>query len=196
MSAAALAPEEQARGNFYGLLARLFYAPPERALLEALAASAELAGEGPGAPLAQAWRELVRAAAKADPEAVREEYEAVFVGIGKAEVTLYVGAYLEHAAIRNPLVEVREFIARHALARKESAQEPEDHVAALCDAMRHLIGKDDAAAQRELLERFLAPAADGLCDAIIQCEQVNFYRPVARFAKIFFALDRSALDLE
>ena len=37
-----MAPEEQARANFYGLLARLFYSPPDAAFLKALAMADEL----------------------------------------------------------------------------------------------------------------------------------------------------------
>jgi TorA maturation chaperone TorD len=66
-----LPPEELARANFYGLLARLFYAPPDAELLQALAAADEVHAEGGGISLA--WRELARAAAAAEPSCVREE---------------------------------------------------------------------------------------------------------------------------
>ena len=46
MSVAALEPEEQARANFYALLARLLSAPPDRELLRALSAAAGLEAEG------------------------------------------------------------------------------------------------------------------------------------------------------
>ena len=60
-----IAPEEQARANLYGLLARLFYAPPDAALLNALARE-KLEGD-----LAVPWEGVTSAAATADPEAVR-----------------------------------------------------------------------------------------------------------------------------
>jgi TorA maturation chaperone TorD len=79
-------PEEAARANFYALLARLFYAPPDAALLKAISAD-RLEGD-----LAGPWEELASAAASADPDAVREEYETAFIGTGKAPVTLYTAA--------------------------------------------------------------------------------------------------------
>src|SRR5437016_10456718 len=85
-----LPPEEVARANFYGLLARLFYAPPDAALLEAIAGADEIEAEDGG--IAAAWQGLARAAAGADPEAVRDEYDSVFVGTGKAHVPLYACA--------------------------------------------------------------------------------------------------------
>ena len=46
-----LPPEEVARANFYGLLARLFYAPPDAALLEALAGAGDLEAEERSGPV-------------------------------------------------------------------------------------------------------------------------------------------------
>jgi TorA maturation chaperone TorD len=196
MSAGALAPEDEARSNFYALLARLFYAPPDSALLAAIAAAPALAAEDAGAPLAAAWQALQRVASGADPEVVRAEFDEVFVGTGKAEVTLYLSAYLGTSVTRDPLVLLRDFLAERGLQRRQAVHEPEDHVAALCEVMRHLIVAGDAASQRECFATFLAPASDGLCDAIIQCERIDFYRPVARLAKIFFTLEHSAFDMD
>src|SRR5207244_10104665 len=79
-----LSPEDAARADFYALLARLFYAPPDTGLLESLAGAGELdSAEG---DLAQAWRQLRSAAAATGEAAVREEYDASFVGTGKAPV--------------------------------------------------------------------------------------------------------------
>ncbi|HYN11147.1 MAG TPA: molecular chaperone TorD family protein, partial [Burkholderiales bacterium] len=84
-----LPPEEEARAHFYALLARLFYAAPDAALLSAIAGG-KIEGEEP--TLARAWQELAQAAREADPEALRGEYETAFIGTGKAPVTLYTGA--------------------------------------------------------------------------------------------------------
>ncbi len=43
-----LEPEDQARADFYALLARLFAAAPDAALLAAIAAAAPLAPDAPG----------------------------------------------------------------------------------------------------------------------------------------------------
>jgi TorA maturation chaperone TorD len=188
--------EDQARANFYALLARLFYAPPDAALLASLSAAAELRSEDRESALAAAWAGLKSAASAADPETVREEYEAAFVGTGKAEVSLYAGAYLDEGPSHNPLVEVRDFLAAHRLGRMSATQEPEDHVAALCDVMRHLVMSGDDALQREFFESFLWPAAEPLCDAIARCERTRFYRGVARFARAYAAIEHSAFEMD
>ena len=196
--AAELAPEEQVRANFYALLARLFYAPPDQNLLAALAAADEIVAEGEDSPLALAWRRLTLAAAGLEDAAVRHEYDSVFVGTGKAPVSPYAGAYLRQTAMENPLVVLRNFLAAHGLARHESVHEPEDHVAALSDVMRHLIAEQhrDFDLQREFFMRFLWPAAPGFCAAAIAAERTDFYRAVARFAECFFALEHAAFDMQ
>ena len=100
-----LAPEEQARANFYALLSRLFYAPADAELLAALGSADEL--EADDEIIAARWRELSKAAASADPEAVREEYETAFVGTGRAPITLYTSAYSVRYTNEMPLAPLR-----------------------------------------------------------------------------------------
>ena len=186
-----IAAEEQARANFYGLLARLFYAPPDAALLQAISLE-KLEGE-----LAQPWEELKRAAAVADPEALREEYETAFVGTGKAPVTLYSTAYTIRFSNEVPLAELRGELARLGLARRTEVREPEDHIAALCDTMRHLVAeqKKDLEEQRRFFNRWIHPAVEPLCSAIERSDKTAFYKPVARFANRFCTLEHMAFEM-
>lgn len=190
-----LPPEEVARANFYGLLARLFYAPPDAALLDAIASSGAIDAEDGG--IARAWQALAAAAGAADAETVREEYEASFIGTGKAPVTLYTTAYTIRYSSEVPLAALRGELARLGLARRSDAFEPEDHIAALCDAMRHLIAEQrrDLSEQSRFFGRWLAPAADPLCDAICAHPGALFYRHVANFAKSFFHLEHSSFEM-
>ena len=190
-----LPPEEVARANFYGLLARLFYAPPDAPLLEAIAGAEEIDAEDGG--IDEAWQRLARAAATADPEAVREEYENAFVGTGKAPVTLYTAAYTIRYSNEAPLVALRSELAAIGLGRREGAHEPEDHIAALCDVMRHLVAEQqpDLHQQARFFRRWIAPAADPLCDAIEANASTVFYRHVALFARRFFKLEHAAFEM-
>jgi TorA maturation chaperone TorD len=190
-----LAPEELARANFYGLLARLFYGPPDVRLLQTLAATSDIEAEQGG--IAEVWQELARAAAEADPEAVRDEYDTVFVGTGKSPITLYATAYSIRYESEAPLAELREALAELGLARREGAAEYEDHIAALCDTMRHLIAvqKRDLVEQRRFFRRWIEPAAESLCNAIEAEPRTAFYKPVARFAKAFCDIERNAFEM-
>ena len=190
-----LAPEEVARANLYGLLARLFYGPPDAQLLATLAGASGMDAED--GDIGPAWERLCLAAGQTDKEAVRDEYDTVFVGTGKAPVTLYTCAYSIRYATDAPLAELRGELSALGLARREEASEPEDHIAALCDAMRHLIAvqKRDLAVQSAFFRRWIGPTATPLCDAIEAQASLSFYRAVARFAKAFFDIEQGAFEM-
>ena len=194
--AGTLAPEDAARANLYALLARLFHAAPDAALLQAIAQSAELQA-AMESPLATAWRNLVEASAGANADAVREEFERVFIGTGKAEVTLCTGAYTVRSTFDSPLAELRGELAARGLARRADAPQPEDHVAALCDAMRHLIAGQHAQPdeQYRFFTRWIRPAANPLCDAIDNNANTVFYKHVGNLARALFDLEHAAFEM-
>ncbi|MGH8682286.1 MAG: TorD/DmsD family molecular chaperone [Burkholderiales bacterium] len=194
-----VAPEDQARAEFYALLARLWYAAPDKALLAAIAAGADIPAEGEQTGLGEAWRRLRAAAAGTDPETVRAEYDAVFVGTGKAEVTLYVSAYLVENARERVLVELREALGELGLARSDAVHEPEDHFAALLETMRHLAASgssDDALQQqRKFFTRYMNRAYNPLTNEVVASARTDFYKHVARFTKAFCEIEAASLDM-
>lgn len=190
-----VAPEEAARANFYALLARLFYVPPDQDFLTALAESGPLDAEA--GELADAWRALLAAAAKADAEAVRDEFDAVFVGTGKSPVSLYSTAYTIKHSNEAPLAQLRGDLLRLGLARRSEAKEPEDHVAALFDTMRHLVAEqqDSLEAQQRFFSRWIDPAVAGLCAAIIRNDKTVFYKHVARVTECFCSVEHRSFEM-
>lgn len=189
-----LAPEDQARANFYALLSRIFYAPADAGLLAALGSADDLQADDES--LARQWRELCSAAAQGDVEALREEYERTFIGTGRAPITLYASAYSIQYTNDVPLVALRAELARLGLARRGEAGEPEDHIAALCDVMRHLIaGELELQKQKQFFERWIRPNFEPLCGAIERSELAAFYKSAGRLAKTFFSLEQSAFEM-
>jgi len=154
--------EEAARADFYALLARLFHHAPDGNLLAALAAAPELGGDG---ALDRAWRELGLASRAMDADAARDEYEALFVGVGKAAVSIYAGYYAGAPAGDHPRVRLQRDMAALGLAPREDNPEPEDHFAGLFDVMRVAVaggaGRGPATLdeQRRFFEGHVAPAA-------------------------------------
>jgi TorA maturation chaperone TorD len=145
--------EETARADLYGLLSTLFYAPPSQALLDTIG-SANAQGDG---VLEQAWADLVAACKGAGEEAVRDEYEQLFIGVGKPEVMLYGSWYLSGFLMEKPLAALRGDLNLLGLERPETVMESEDHIAALCEVMRYLIASDDIAqANLATQKRFFA----------------------------------------
>ncbi len=198
-SAPPLFEEDQARADFYALIARLFYAGPDAALLAAIAGADEIAGAGETTPLAAAWRALGAAAAAMDAAAAQEEYDHVFVGTGKAEITPYASHYLAESMQERVLVRLRETLTEMGLAKTRSATEYEDHLSGLCEVMRHLIflGSGDVAVQKQksFFLEYLDPWDAVFFAAVMASPNTNFYKHVAIFTKAFLDVERNSFRL-
>jgi TorA maturation chaperone TorD len=192
------AEEDQARAGYYALLARLFYAGPDAALLEAIAGAGEMAAGEAGSALANAWNALATAARAMDAEAAQLEYDEVFVGTGKADVTPYASYYLSETGREKIVVSLKNQLAGMGLARAENVREPEDHFAGIFEVMRHLIsGADDAALQKQkdFFVQFIGPSYSFFCSAISGSSRTNFYRYVGGFAHVFLDVESESLKV-
>lgn len=199
-----MTPEDEARANFYALLGRLYASAPDAALLRAIAGADELrveTGVGPGGELAQAWRTLVAASAAMDADAAAQEYVDLFVGVGKSEVGLHASGYLSRAGT-SVLAELRGELARLGLARQAGVSVFEDHLAAILEVMRALVGGAPGTdpfpliEQRKFFDAYIAPWVPTCCTAIIQSPIANYYRRVAEFTNCFVAIERDSLVIE
>ena len=197
--AAAVLQEDRARADFYALISRLFYAGPDAGLLAAMAGADEIAGEGENVSLAQAWKSLISAAAAMDAQAAQEEYDSVFVGTGKAEITPYASHYLAESMKESVLVRLRAELAAMGLERGRAAAEYEDHFACLCEIMRQLIffGSDDVAVQKQksFYMAYLVPCYASFCAAVTASPNTNFYKHVARFTKAFLDVETASFEI-
>jgi TorA maturation chaperone TorD len=201
-----LLPEDEARAEFYALLARLFSDAPDAALLSAIAAAPPLEpaarSEDAGAAggLAPAWNAVRAASAVADSVAVRDEFQALFVGVGRSEVSLYASHYIGPQSGR-PLAELRASLALLGLARRPDSQEFEDHLSVVLETMRMLVAGDAERppatidAQRAFFDRHVAQWGVDCCAAISANSVANYYRRVAEFAECFMALERDSFAL-
>ncbi len=197
----ALAPEDAARANLYALLARLLSNAPDGALLRDIADAEALADDGDVA-LARAWQGLVDASSVMEVDAAAEEYEALFVGVGKAPVPIYAGYYTGAAAADHPRVRIRADLAALGLAPRPDSTEPEDHFAGLFEAMRVLVaggaGRSPAnvAEQRRFFESHLEAGAGPFFAAVGRAAAANYYRRVAELGAAFTALEVESFQLD
>jgi TorA maturation chaperone TorD len=188
--------EETARADLYGLLATLYAAPPSQALLDTIAGAA---AQGDGI-LQQAWADLVAACGRSSAEALRNEYDSLFIGVGKPEVLLYGSYYLSGFLMEKPLAELRADLQRLGLERAEDVNDPEDHIAMLFEVMRYLIASDDIelaniASQQAFFAAHIQPWAAQLFDAIEAHRHADFYSVVTRLARAFLDVEAQAFDM-
>ncbi len=191
--------EEVARAEIYGLLAQLYYAPPEPALLAALRAAPREAPMS-GGFLEASWQELVAQADALSDAAIAAEYTALFGGVGKPEVYLFGSFYQSGFLNEKPLVGLRDDLAALGLERDPAMPETEDHIAYLCEVMRYLIAGDDVAVanltrQREFFSAHLHPWVPAMCDAIGAHANARFYARVAAFTQAFVSVEAQGFDM-
>jgi TorA maturation chaperone TorD len=196
-----VAAEDLARAEFYALLARLFAAAPDPALLAAIGAS-DLWPANADNPFALAWNKLVLASRAMDADAAEQEYTDLFVGVGKCEVNPHASHWLSGFMMEKPLAELRSDLAELGLSRRDGVNMLEDHLAALFETMRILIAGSPqrrpaaVAVQRGFFERRIAAWAPECCAAIVQSPVANYYRCVGQFGSLFLALERDSLAIE
>ena len=195
--APAIEPEDLARANLYGLVSRLFYAPADPNLLAEISRSGQAAAGEAGEGLIAAWRGLQEASQRAYPAVVRQEYDGLFVGVGKAAVTPYLSAYGGSAAPDRYLVRLREQLSTWGLGRRDGVFEVEDHISGVADVMRWLIEhRHPLAEQRQFFERFAYPGAAAFFAAVQKAPTADFFKPGTGFASSFFELEKAAFEME
>jgi TorA maturation chaperone TorD len=198
VAAPALSEEDRARAEQYAVLSRLFAGAPDGEFLHKLQALAAVWGSSDSA-LGQAWRELGEAAASVEAEAVEDEYTRTFLTIGRPEVMLFGSFYIAGFLMEEPVVELRNDLAELGLGRRFGVTESEDHIAALCDVMRHLIvtGPDAAGLARQQLffARHIALWFGAFGDALERAPDAVFYPRTANLVRTFFEIERLAFDM-
>ncbi len=190
--------EEESRAQLYGLLSRLWIAPPDADLLQKLQTASLPAGQG-GA-LADVWRTLIAAARATRADTAAAEYEALYYGVGKPELFLYGSYYLAGFLNERPLARLRDDLRDLGLARDVARPETEDHVAFLFEVMRYLIAGDDGAIcnlehQRLFFRAHLQPWVEQLCAAVEGHTGAVFWRAVAGLTRVFMQVETQGFDM-
>ena len=190
-----LDPEDEARAALYGLIAQLFYAPPDQNVLAQIL-NARVFEDDEGA-LALRWQELAGRCRTAFPVMLENEHTELFIGTGKAPVTPYLIHYMGDKTLDNPLVQLRKQLAEWGMSRREQATEPEDHVSGVCESMRIAIALQhrSVSEQKSFFDRFVYAGAIAFFAAVAASPKADFYRVVARFAAEFIELERQAFNM-
>ncbi len=197
--AAADSPEELARAELYGLLAGLWLAPPDAALLTQFRVAVTQAPQ-PGGHLEAPWGSLVAAMRATTVGAAAAEHEALFYAVGRPEVFAYGSFYLTGFLNEQPLASLRTDLARLGLTRQADGLETEDHIAFEFEVMRWLIAGDDVALcnleqQRRFFRAHLQPWVDKLCDAVEAHPRADLWRAVATMTRAFVQVEAQGFDL-
>ena len=196
-----LADEMQAaRAGTWDALARLFARAPDAPLLDTLAGLAP--ADTSDGPVAMGWEVLRRAAIEAreaaDPEALEREYFDLFIGVGRGQIVPFGSWYLTGFLMEKPLALLRGDLQRLGIEREAGVPESEDHVAATCEAMAHVVraGTEiDLATQRAFFDDHVAPWM-GRCFSDVQdAAGARFYRAAGFLGEAVVDFERELLAM-
>lgn len=186
---------QQRRAGLYQLLGALLREPPSEQVIDYVR---QLEGESDdrGSELGTAFSTISLAARHSDRTALRHEYHALFIGLGRGELVPYGSWYQTGFLMEKPLGQLREDLARLGFERAEDVHEPEDHIAALCEVMAYLISDGSPTdVQRHFFDSHLGNWAPAFFADLVNAQAAVFYKSVARLGSAFIALERRYLSL-
>lgn len=180
--------ESQLREDIYHLLAILLRQPPQLELLQWL--SQLVLDETAQNPMSQCWQRLKISAGTHPLEQILDEYQLIFIGIGRGEVVPYGSWYLSGSLMDTPLLVLRQDLRRLGFTRQASVKEPEDHIAALLEVMGILVQEGDENTQAAFFNQHLSSWYQPLFEDIQQANSAHFYRVVAELALAFLNVEK------
>lgn len=191
--------EEIARAELYGLLARLWLAPPDAELLNQFRVVVTEAPES-GSFLEVPWQALVSRMRETTVESASAEFVTLFQGVGKPEVFPYASFFLAGFVNEKPLADLRTDLAALGLTRDTAQLETEDHVAYVFEVMRYLIAGEDAGVsnleqQRRFFRAHVQPWVEQLCKTVEEQPMANLWLAIAAMTLAFMQVETQAFDL-
>ena len=192
--------EQRYRASAYALLAGLLRAAPDQALLDTvseLSPDGDDADEDSGDELGVAMSSLAAAARGRDLALLEQEYNNLFIGVGKGEVVPYGSWYLTGFLMEQPLSDLRDDLRALGFERNDNTHEPEDHAAALFEVFSGMISESSSLPpQQVFFEKHMRPWLERFFADLGKARSADFYRSVAQFGAAFLKLESAYLSMQ
>lgn len=187
--------EDRYRAQFYRLLSRLLARVPDDDLLTQLRGL-----RGDDTPIGRALDALATAAQSATPASTADEYQNLFIGIGRGELVPFASFYLTGFLNEKPLARLRQDMAAHGVERAEGVSEPEDHIASVFEIMAgFILGDFEApmpiAQQSEFFDRHIGSWAPRFFADLEQAKSAHFYAAVGALGSAFLEIETTAFQM-
>ena len=186
---------DRLRANVYRLLARLLAAPVDAGLLSMLQGFS-----GDHTNLGSAFGELASVAREVSIAEARQEYQDLFIGVGRGELVPYGSYYLTGFLNEKPLARLRNDMAPLGIVRSPDTKEPEDHAGALMDMMAGLIdgafgSPQSVAVQKDFFAKHVGVWAPHFFSDLQKAKAARLFRPVGRIGHLFMEIEESAFAM-
>ena len=186
------------RADTYSILASLLSAPPTQDLLDCLERIEPSPDAVDSGNIGEAWQQIHRTAAQWDLPSLDDEYHALFIGLGRGEVVPYGSWHLTGFLMEKPLSDLRDDFKSLGIAPNENQKDPEDHIAALCEAMAIIICADDIdeTRERQFFMRHIHAWAGKFFQELQTAKSAHFYQTVGLLGQRFVELENQYLAIQ
>lgn len=178
--------EQTLRTEIYLILSALFRSAPSEEMLDFLKT---LEVEPSLSAMQQAWISVRQAADQAEREALDDEYQNLFIGIGRGEVLPFASWHRTGSMMEKPLADIRHDLELLGIEREENVKEPEDHISALCEVMSMLTSEEERL-QQAVFNKHISPWFSVFNHQLVNAESADFYKPVAQLCEAFLTLEQ------
>ena len=192
----AIDAEDQMRADIYNLLGSILFAPPSQQMIDTVGGLS-----GDESEMGTAFDGLAKMAGKFTLQEITDEFNDLFIGMGRGELLPYGSYYLTGFLNEKPLAKLRNSMRELGIAREEAVKEPEDHIGRLFEMMSGLItGRYGSPAgleeQREFYSTHIEPWAGHFFGDLESAKSSRFFQPVGTIGRLFVEIETSAFSME
>lgn len=190
-----ISEEDQLRVNMYRLLARAIAAPANNEFLDILASL-----NGDDSDLGLAMGELAIAARNTTEKAAREEFQDLFIGVGRGELLPFCSYYLTGFLNEKPLARLRNDMSQLGIERDPTVKEPEDHAGAILDMMAGLIdgsftSPQPIKIQQDFFKKHISNWMPHFFKDLHVAKHASLLRPIGKIGGLFLEIEESAFAM-
>ncbi len=188
--------EDRARAQIYQLLAVLLSSPLSDELLKGLASL-----QGDDTPLGSAYKNLAALAQRTTAVDAEQEFNNLFIGVGRGELLPYASYYLTGFLNEKPLADLRTDLMTRGVKVSDDVKEPEDHIGTLCEIMAGIITGEfacdsDVSSQKAFFDAHMAKWAALFFTDLEEAQSSVLYAPVGSLGRAFMAVEADAFAIQ
>ena len=157
--------------------------------------------DGDKTRIGKAFNILSDLSKKVSPSDIRNEYQNLFIGVGRGELLPFGSFYITGFLHDKPLASIRRDLNAMGIKRGDDFKEPEDHIACLCEIMSGMIigeyGKYfPVPEQKSFFTKHIQPWAEHFFTDLEGAKSAIFYSPVGTIGKSFMKIEEEAFLMD
>jgi len=191
-----ISEEDKIRSDMYSFLAGVLQREPSEDLINGYSNL-----DGDETTLGEAFSILSNLSKKISVSDIRNEYQNLFIGVGRGELLPFGSFYITGFLHDKPLASIRRDLNAIGIQRGSEFKEPEDHIACLCEVMSGMIlgeyGKYfSVSEQRSFFKKHIQPWAEHFFTDLEGAKSAIFYSPVGTIGKLFMKIEEEAFAMD